>query len=304
MSGVEMNKTVVNDEAVVVEGKGATETEPMKAETAWPSLTAAAAAILQVGDCREKARLALLLWDQWRAGENGAEGDASGAMPIGNVRGPERPARPTDVTVVDAKDAPKRGKGGSVALVHSLAMIESVAIDLALDILVRFGEEQMPRQFYDDWLRVAAEEAKHFYMLADRLVAMKSHFGALPVHGNLWESAAETSDSLLARLAVVACVHEARGLDVTSLVTMNKFRKSGDDASVKMMAEILADELTHVRDGITWFKFLCERDGKDAVSTFHEVVRARFRGNLKPPFADDLREQAGMTKEWYEPLAQ
>ena len=36
----------------------------------------------------------------------------------------------------------------------------------------------------------------------------------MPAHDGLWESAAATAHSLPARLAVEACVHEARGLDV------------------------------------------------------------------------------------------
>ncbi len=41
-----------------------------------------------------------------------------------------------------------------------------------------------------------------------------SSYGAMPAHDGLWESAAATAHSLPARLAVEACVHEARGLDV------------------------------------------------------------------------------------------
>ena len=47
-----------------------------------------------------------------------------------------------------------------------------------------------------------------------RLVELGSSYGAMPAHDGLWESAAATAHSLPARLAVEACVHEARGLDV------------------------------------------------------------------------------------------
>jgi len=61
---------------------------------------------------------------------------------------------------------------GRVALIHALAHIELNAIDLACDILVRFPRADMPRGFYDDWVSVADEEAKHFGLLSDRLAGL------------------------------------------------------------------------------------------------------------------------------------
>lgn len=36
---------------------------------------------------------------------------------------------------------------------------------------------------------------------------------------------------------------------------------------------------------------------------FHALIRAHFRGPLKPPFNDAARAQAGFGPEWYLPLA-
>src|SRR3546814_5532706 len=76
---------------------------------------------------------------------------------------------------------------------HALADIEFVAIDLAVDLVARFGGD-FPRPFVDDWLGVAADEAMHFALLDRRLRALGSHYGALPAHGGLWEAAAATAD--------------------------------------------------------------------------------------------------------------
>lgn len=62
--------------------------------------------------------------------------------------------------------------------------------------------------------QIAEDEAKHYSLLAQRLVEMGSYFGALPVHHGLWESARETAHSLVSRLCIIHLVHEARGLDV------------------------------------------------------------------------------------------
>src|SRR3546814_6326693 len=121
---------------------------------------------------------------------------------------------------------PKLGKGvserGRVALLHALAHIEFVAIDLAVDLVGRFGGE-FPRAFVDDWIGVAADEAMHFALLDRRLRQFGSHYGALPAHAGLWEAAQTTADDALARLAIVPMVLEARGLDVTP-ATVERFQ--------------------------------------------------------------------------------
>lgn len=66
----------------------------------------------------------------------------------------------------------------------------------------------MPREFFTDFVRVAQDEGRHFTLLAARLEEVGSHYGALPAHDGLWDSALQTSKSLLARLAVEHCVHE------------------------------------------------------------------------------------------------
>lgn len=96
------------------------------------------------------------------------------------------------------------------------------------DIIARFGRDpsvsaHLPRAFFDDFVRVADDEGKHFLALRDRLEALGSHYGAFEAHDALWHSAAETSHSLPARLAVEHAVHEARGLDVMPM-TLHKMR--------------------------------------------------------------------------------
>ncbi|MGB7419675.1 MAG: DUF455 family protein, partial [Erythrobacter sp.] len=79
-----------------------------------------------------------------------------------DVAMPARPAWPGRPELLPPAQMPKRGRFGSdrarIALWHSLAHIEFVAIDLALDMVGRFGGE-MGRDFTDDFLGVAADEA-------------------------------------------------------------------------------------------------------------------------------------------------
>jgi uncharacterized ferritin-like protein (DUF455 family) len=232
---------------------------------------------------------------RWRAGR----------MAIGRARPPLRPARPERPELRPPRDMPRRRNFGSpagrVALLHALAHIELNAIDLAWDLLARFGDSGLPRAFFDDWLGVAAEEAEHFALLAARLEALGSAYGALPAHDGLWEAAAATAHDLIARLAVVPLVLEARGLDVTPAM-MLRLERAGDRESAAILARIYQDEIGHVAVGLRWFDRLCHAHGLDPEAAFHDRVRRYFKGALKPPFNCAARDKAGLPAAYYEPL--
>ncbi|EJD40842.1 DUF455-domain-containing protein [Auricularia subglabra TFB-10046 SS5] len=230
---------------------------------------------------------------------------------------PDTPGREA-VTMVDPAKTGKRGKAGSlksrIAILHALANIEQWAIDLAWDIIARFGprHKELPMAFYSDFTKVALDESKHFSLLAARLLQLGSHYGALTVHAGLWDSAWETRDSLQARLSIIHLVHEARGLDVNP-VTIAKFRNAGDDESARVLNIIHCDEVTHVTAGHRWFTFCCARglggEGNasvpapcDPVATFREAVRRHFAGALKGPFNVADRARAGLSTPFYENL--
>jgi uncharacterized ferritin-like protein (DUF455 family) len=227
-------------------------------------------------------------------------------MTIGDPVAISRPARPDRPELLPPRDMPKRRNfgtpAGGIALLHALAHIELNAIDLAWDIIARFADHTMPREFCDDWVDVAAEEAEHFTLLADRLISLGSAYGALPAHDGLWEAASVTAHDLLARLAVVPLVLEARGLDVTPEM-MLRLERAGDPASTAILRRIYEDEIGHVAAGARWFAQLCRDGGLDREATFQDRVREYFKGALKPPFNREARTLAGLPAGYYEPLA-
>lgn len=218
---------------------------------------------------------------------------------------PERPARPAAPLLLPANRMPKRGKAGSarsrIAMLHALAHIEYGAIDLAFDMAGRFGAG-MPRAFVDDWLGVGADEAMHFALLDRRLRALGSSYGALPAHDGLWEAAAETAHDLLARLAVVPMVLEARGLDVTPAL-IAAFERAGDARSAAILGRIYRDEIRHVAAGTSWFAHACESRKLPAVAHWQNLIRTHFRGALKPPLNDSARGEAGLSRDFYAGVA-
>jgi len=219
---------------------------------------------------------------------------------------PDRPARPPRPDLLPPNRMPRRGKGGSlpnrVALIHAIAHIEFVAIDLAFDLVGRFGMH-FPHGFADDWMRVGGEEAMHFAILDRRLRALGSFYGALPAHDGLWEAAAATAHDPMARLAVVPMVLEARGLDITPQ-TIQRFEDAADHRTAAILARILKDEVRHVAAGVRWFNQACVIRGDSPPDAWRALVSAHFRGTLKPPFNDSARAAAGLTPEFYAAVAQ
>jgi uncharacterized ferritin-like protein (DUF455 family) len=222
-----------------------------------------------------------------------------------DVTMPDQPAWPDAPELLAPGQMPKRRKGGSergrIALWHSLAHIEFVAIDLALDMAGRFGAE-MGEAFVGDFLAVAADEAMHFALLARKLQTLGSHYGALPAHAGLWEAAYATRGDVAARLAVVPMVLEARGLDVTP-ATLDRVRAGGDEHGAKILDRILDDEIRHVAAGTKHFLRCAEIAGQNPESLWQNLVKLHFKGQVKPPFNDSARLAAGLSRGFYAAIA-
>ncbi len=228
---------------------------------------------------------------------------------------PMRPQRPDKPDLISITKMPKRRKAGSreskIALLHAIAHIELNAIDLAWDIVARFAyySDQnasdgfsMPAGFFDDWVKVGNDEARHFLMLEERLNDFGATYGDLPAHDGLWEASMQTAADFPARLAIVPMVLEARGLDVTPYMIRN-MKKQGDEKTANMFQIIHDEEISHVAAGTTWFKYWCDYHNLDVEEHWQHLVKTYFNGQLKPPFNHPSREEAGMIRDWYEPLA-
>jgi uncharacterized ferritin-like protein (DUF455 family) len=252
--------------------------------------------VLLAAEPRDKVRAARWAARAWRRGRLGHQFD----VPM-----PSCPARPLRPELLPASRMPKRGRAGSdrarIAMLHALAHIEFAAIDLAFDLIGRFGAA-FPRGFVDDWIGVGADEAMHFALLDRRLRALGSGYGELPAHDGLWEAAEETAHHVLARLAVVPMVLEARGLDVTP-ATVARFEAAGDRRSAAILSRIYRDEIRHVGAGTKWFKSVCESRELAAVPEWKRLIEAHFRGALKPPFNASARDEAGLSRDFYEGVA-
>ena len=245
-----------------------------------------------LNSAEDKVALTFEAAKAWRAGE----------LTIGNAVPPLRPARPAKPESASPSDMPKRSTGpkGRVALVHALVHIELNAIDLAWDIIARFADQNLPKDFFDDWVDVAVEEAEHYRDLAARLIELGATYGDMPAHGSLWESCVITADDLLARLALIPMTLEARGLDTTP-VTCVKLRGNGDEDTARVLDTVFTDEIKHLKIGVRWFEFECQRRGLEPHAHYKALLDARFIGTLKPPFNMPARLEAGMGESYLKP---
>ena len=174
---------------------------------------------------------------------------------------PGRPARPA---LVHPAKVPKRATStieGRAALLHAICHIEFNAINLALDAVWRFAG--MPEAFYRDWLRVAAEEARHFKLLHAHLATLGYAYGDFDAHDGLWLMCEKTAHDIIARMALVPRTLEARGLDATPQIQQRLRGANTPDAlaAVAILDIILAEEIGHVAIGNTGISTCVSRQG-------------------------------------------
>ncbi len=254
-------------------------------------LRSRALALLCESDVTHKVTLTRELQTQWLAGQIALD-PLEELQPHELLHG--RPDRPP---LVPPREVGKRAMHtieGRAALIHALAHIEFNAINLALDAVWRFSG--MPRAFYGDWLKVAAEEALHFSLLDAHLRSLGYSYGDFNAHDSLWEMAQKTADDMTARMALVPRTLEARGLDATPAVRA-KLAQVGDDEAAAILDIILRDEVGHVAIGNHWYHWLCARDGKDPVALYADLS-IRFKApQLRGPFNLDARRAAGFSDE-------
>jgi len=253
------------------------------------SLFARALACLRAEDPQLKAGLTAPLANDWGARRLSLEPPRG----LAELTEPGRPHRPE---LVPPRRLAKRGMGsnrGRAALVHALAHIELNAINLALDAVYRFRE--LPEAFYDDWIGVAVEEARHFGMLRARLLQLGFEYGDFPAHDGLWSLARQTAADPLLRMALVPRVMEARGLDVTPGM-IERFRAAGDNPTAAALEVILHDEIGHVRVGTRWFRHLCAARGLDPEATYFELLERHFDAAIRWPLHLEARRRAGFSE--------
>lgn len=226
----------------------------------------------------------------WREGQLTMQS----SEPPESIAAPGRPARPS---LVHPRELPRRSfhtEEGRAALLHAITHIEFNAINLALDAVYRFRD--LPDGYYNDWLTVADEEARHFVLLRGRLRQLGYNYGDFDAHNGLWDMAVRTAHDVLIRMALVPRVMEARGLDVTPGM-IERFAAIGDHLSAGVLSVIMEEEIGHVRTGSRWFHYFCDQRQLPREQTYLDLMRQYAQGRIKPPLHKDARKAAGFTEQ-------
>jgi uncharacterized ferritin-like protein (DUF455 family) len=241
------------------------------------------------GDIAKKSASVSVLYENWKQKKLNRDDSELVSIEI-----PGRPEKPDLIPPTELKQRKLGAELGRAMLIHAITHIEFNAINLALDAVYRFRD--MPEAYYDDWLKVAFEEAYHFSLLSDRLEGMGYHYGDFPAHNGLWEMVLKTDHDVMIRMALVPRVLEARGLDVTPGM-MKRLEKAGDNETVDILKIILRDEIGHVAIGSHWFKYCCKLRGFIPEETFRALLVEYMGGKLTGPFYIEGRLQAGFTQQ-------
>lgn len=188
-------------------------------------------------------------------------------------------------------------KEGKASLLHTIAHIEYSAIDLALDAALRF--QNLPKDYYNDWLEVASDEIRHFKMLESLLEEIGYKYGDFEVHTNLFEAMKKT-EKFVDRMGIVPRYLEANGLDQNPKI-MKKLESNPDAFNQKILDAlnvILEEEISHVSKGDRWFKYACEKESLDFEDEYISLLKRFYPESLNGVKNDmnfEARKMAGFS---------
>jgi uncharacterized ferritin-like protein (DUF455 family) len=184
---------------VLVISSTASSAESTTGYTVSSTLQECAVHVLSCSDLLEKVSLTSQYVTSWHSGAIATIYDNSSSSTGCTV--PACPSRPpfestdrSEESLFDNNRLKQLGlnKNSIQISLHGIAHAESWALDLFWDVIARFCNENMPKEFYDDMVSIAGQEANHFMSWHGRLHALGCDYGTLPTHNGLWRAADST----------------------------------------------------------------------------------------------------------------
>jgi uncharacterized ferritin-like protein (DUF455 family) len=218
----------------------------------------------------------------------------------------QQPAYYNICTIVDSKKVSQRKNltttEGKATLLHAVAHIEYSAIDLALDACYRF--QDMPHQFYIDWMEVAEDEIRHFCMINDLMEQYGIKYGDMTVHQGLFDACMNTLE-LIPRMALIPRYMEANGLDANAMMIKKLKSVPGTQDIIKLLNIILEEEVDHVKKGDIWYKYGCGQK-EDFKCDYFKIINNIYPNSFKKNkhLNIEARKAAGFSDEEIETLLQ
>ncbi|SHN91375.1 COG2833: uncharacterized protein, partial [Bathymodiolus heckerae thiotrophic gill symbiont] len=128
------------------------------------------------------------------------------------------------------------------------------------------------------------------------LIELGYQYGDFDGHNGLWKMTHETDYDVLARMALVPRVLEARGLDATPKI-QKRFTNSNFKPMVGLLDIILKDEIGHVKIGNYWYHHLCSQRNLEPIKTFEMLILKHIGEPLRGPFNIEARKLADFTEQ-------
>ena len=190
------------------------------------------------------------------------------------------------------------GRARGTAL-HFFANHELLAIELMALCLLRFPEA--PAAFRRGLANIISEEQEHLRMYISGAGRLGVELGEQPVNAFFWD-ALRNADSPLAFVAGMGLTFEQANLDHCRRF-IGLFDQAGDSQSAELLRKVYADELRHVRHGLSWFRSWKEPGATDfeahreALSKPLTIARAKSR-----PFDEAGRRSLGFGEDYIRSL--
>lgn len=202
------------------------------------------------------------------------------------------------------KAKPLASPEGRVRLLHiALINLEIPAIEVCGRMIAEFPDA--PWEMRLDLAAQMWDEARHAVLCADRLQELGGRLGQFPYHHRVWEHSI-AGPTLAERFITTQRIHEGNGIDQT-LLAREALAEVGDLASSQIMDYILADEVMHVRSGLTWTeRIIPEPEERKAVLRLVEE-RLGTQATGGPPLNREGRRRAGFSEvelDWLTSLRQ
>jgi len=174
---------------------------------------------------------------------------------------------------------------------HFFANHELLAMELMALALLRFPDA--PPAFRRGIAATIIEEQDHMRLYVERMNALGTRLGDIPVNRWFWDCIAPI-DAPLDFVAGLSLTFEQANLDFAAWYG-RAFRVVGDEPTALVLDRVLEDEIGHVRHGWLWFERWRDAD-LDAFEAWLRALPlpltpARARGHV---FCADARRRAGL----------
>lgn len=185
-----------------------------------------------------------------------------------------------------------------IACMHRFAGHELLAVEMLCFAVLAWPDA--PKAYRRSLIHHIKEEQQHTRLYSDELAKRGRPFGSLPLFRHFWAhlSSCYTLQSFIAMLNLTL---EQANLDFCPLYA-HLFVLAGDLSAASIMAQILKDEIDHVKLGLHWTKKITK--SPLSWNTYKQNLPISLSPDRSAGFELYLppRHQAGLPHEWIEAL--